>query len=106
MFNLDAITDENNKDHNKKWPYKMLIIAPSGSGKTNALLNVIGMIYLCAKDLGEPTYKLLIKKREDPGIKNVNNPSAFIDHSNTMDDVRNNIDNYNPKKEEQNFNCL
>ena len=37
MFNLDAITNENNKDH-KKWPYRMLIIGPSGSGKTNALL--------------------------------------------------------------------
>ena len=39
MFNLDAITNENSKDDNKKWPYRMLIIVPSGSGKTNALLN-------------------------------------------------------------------
>ena len=41
MFDLDAITNENNKDHNKKWPYRVLIIGPSGSGKTNALLNLI-----------------------------------------------------------------
>ena len=47
MFNLDAITNENNKDHNKKWPYisdnpyMMLITGSSGSGKTNALLNLI-----------------------------------------------------------------
>ena len=41
MFNLDAVTNENNKDDNKKWPYRMLIIGPSGSGKTNALLNLI-----------------------------------------------------------------
>ena len=41
MFILNAITNENNKEHNKKWPYRMLIIGPSGSGKTNALLNVI-----------------------------------------------------------------
>ena len=39
MFNLDAITNENNKDHNKKWlyiqdhPYRMLIIGVSGSKK-------------------------------------------------------------------------
>ena len=41
MFNLDAITNENNTDHNKNWPYTMLITGPSGSGKTNALLTLI-----------------------------------------------------------------
>ena len=41
MFNLDAITNEYNKDDNKKWLYRMLIIGPSGSGKINALLNLI-----------------------------------------------------------------
>ena len=41
MFNLDAITNENNKDDNKKWPYKMLLIRPFGSERTNALLNLI-----------------------------------------------------------------
>ena len=47
MFNLDDITNENNKEHNKKWPftpdhpYTILIIGGSESGKTNALLNLI-----------------------------------------------------------------
>ena len=41
MFSLNATTNENNKDHNKKWPYRMLIIGPSGSRKTSALLNLI-----------------------------------------------------------------
>ena len=47
MSNLDSITNENDEDHNKKWPYipdnpcRMLIIEVSGSGKTNALLNLI-----------------------------------------------------------------
>ena len=47
MFNLDNITNENNEDHNKKWPYipdhpyRMLIIGGSGSEKTNTLLNLI-----------------------------------------------------------------
>ena len=47
MFNLDDITHENNKDHNKiqpyipDHPYRMLIIGGSGLGKTNALLNLI-----------------------------------------------------------------
>ena len=51
-----------------------------------------------AKDLSEPKYGYLIKKREDAGIKNVNNPNAFIVCSNTMDDVYEDIDNYNPKR--------
>ena len=104
MFYLDTITNENNKYHNKKWPYRMLIIGPSGSEKTNALLNLIqqqdtddliGKIYLYAKDLSEPQFQFLIKKRDDVGIKHSNNPSAFIEYSNTMDDVYNNIDDYN-----------
>ena len=41
IFNLDAITNKNNKDDDKKWPYRMLIIGPSSSGKTNTLLNLI-----------------------------------------------------------------
>ena len=66
MFNFDNITS---KDNNKTWPYRALMIGPSGSGKTNCLLNliqqnnnVIGKIYLYAKDLEEPKYQLLIKK--------------------------------------------
>ena len=84
----------------------MLIIAPCGSGKTNALLNLIqkdddnfiNKIYLYAKDLDEPKYQFLIQKRENAGIKNLIDPSAFIEYSNTMDDVYNNIDDYNPKR--------
>ena len=41
LFNLHVTTNENNKDDDKNWPYKMLIIRPSGSGKINALLNLI-----------------------------------------------------------------
>ena len=38
----------------------------------------------------------MIKKREDVLIKHVNNPNAFIEYSNTMDDVDENINDYNP----------
>ena len=47
MINLESITNENNKKHNEKWPYipdypyRILIIGGSGSGKTNTLLNLI-----------------------------------------------------------------
>ena len=46
MFTLYYITNENNEDHNKKWPYvpdhpyRMLTIGDSGSGKTNAFFNL------------------------------------------------------------------
>ena len=37
----------------------------------------------------------MIKKRENAGIKHNNNPNAFIECSNTMDDVYKNTDDYN-----------
>ena len=89
----------------KTWPYRMLIIGPSGSGKTNALLNliqqdnnIIDKIYLYAKDLEEPKYQFLIEKRENSGIKNLNDLNAFIEYSSTKDDIYNNIDDYNTKR--------
>ena len=51
-----------------------------------------------AKDLNEPKYQFLIKKREDAGIKNLDDSSTFIEYSNTMDDIYKNIDDYNPKR--------
>ena len=107
MINLDSITNENNKKHNEKWPYipdhlyRIIIIGGSGSGKRNALINLINeqngidKIYLYPRDLSEPKYENLIKEREDAGIKHLNNPNTFIECSNTMDDVYENINDYN-----------
>ena len=107
MFNSDDITNKNNKDDDRKWPYIMLIIKPSGSGKTNALLNLIRIpnndspidkISLYAKGLSEPKYQLLIERPENADIKNYNDPSAFIEYSNTVDDVYNNINGYSTRR--------
>ena len=99
MFNLDNIANVNNKAHSKKWPfipdhpYRVMIIGGFGSGKTNALLNLIkeqvdiDKIYLYAKDLSKLTHGFLIKKLEDAGTKQLNDPNAFIACSNTMDDI-------------------
>ena len=48
--------------------------------------------------MNEPKYEFLIKKLEDAGIKHFNGPNAFIECSNTMNDVYNNIDDYNPSR--------
>ena len=61
----------------------MLIIGGSGSRTTNALLNLVkeqddvDKIYLYAKDLSDPKYEFLIKKREDVGIKYLNDLTQF-----------------------------
>ena len=51
-----------------------------------------------AKDLSEPKYEYLIRKRKNAAIKNVNDSKAFIEFSNTMNGVYISIDNYNPKR--------
>ena len=80
MFNLNDITNKNNKEHNEKWSYipdypcRILISDGSGSAKTNPWLNLIkkqdhiDKIYLYAKDLSEPKDKFLIQKRANTGI--------------------------------------
>ena len=52
-----------------------------------------------AKDLSKPKYEFLIKKREDTGIKLLNDSNVFIECSNTIDDVYENIDDYNANRE-------
>ena len=85
----------------------MLIIGPSGSGKSNTVLHLINdlhptdKIYLYAKDLHEPKYEYLINKREQVGIKNLNDPHAFIEYSDDMNDVFDDINNYNKNRDKK-----
>ena len=88
----------------------MLIIGPSGSGKKNTLLNLINKfhsidkIYLYAKDTDEEKCQHLINKREEMGIKNLNEAHAFIEYSNDMNDVLENINNYNKNRDKESIN--
>ena len=65
-------------------PYRILIIGGSGSGKTNALLNLmenqpdIDKIYLYAKDRYEAKYQYSINIRESVGLNRFNDPKAFF----------------------------
>ena len=107
MLNLDNIVSNKNENKNNDWPFRLLIIGPSGSGKTNVLLHLINnlhpidKIYLYAKDLHEPKYGYLINKREQTGIKNLNDPHAFIEYSDDMDDVLYDINNCNKNRDKK-----
>ena len=98
-------------NHNPNWPYipdhpyKILITGGSRSGKTNVLLNLIkhqrpdiDKFYLCDDDPFKLKYQLLINRREKVGIEHLKNKKAFIDYSQTIDDVYENLEDYNPTK--------
>ena len=59
----------------------------------------IDKIYLYAKDPYEAKYQFLINKKKSAGVKYFNDPKAFIEYSNDMQDVYENIDEYNLDKE-------
>ena len=112
MINFDYYTNENKTKHNLKWSYipdhlcRILIIRVSGSGRTNALLNLINnqpdidKMYLYAKDPYESKYQYSIKKREKVGLKHYDNPKSFIEYSNNMQDIYKNMkeDNFGQKR--------
>ena len=111
MIDFDDYANDNKTEHNSKWPYipdhpyRILIIGGSGSEKANALLNLINnqpdidKIYLYAKDPYEAKYQFLINsKRESTGLKHFNDLRAFIEYSNDMQDVYQDIDEYNVDK--------
>ena len=108
MKNYDQSIEIN---HNKNWPYipdhlyRILITGGSGSVKTTVLLNLIknqlpdiDKIYLYAIDPFKSKYQLLVNGREKVGIESLKNPKAFMDYSQTIDDVYENLKDYNPTK--------
>ena len=109
MLNFDNIVSNTKKSssENNAWPFRMLIIGPSGSGKTNILLHLIDKFHpidkidLYGKDTDEDKYQYLINKREQVGIKNLNDPHAFIEYSNGMNDVLEDINNYNKNRDKK-----
>ena len=107
MLNLDDIVSNKKENKDNNWPFRMLIIGPSGSGKTNTLLHLINnfhpidKICLYVKDTDEKKYQYLTNKREQAGIKNLNDPHAFLEYSNDMDDALDDINNYNKNRDKK-----
>ena len=79
MINLEDVTTGNIKKYNQNWaqisgiPYRILMIGGSGSGKTNALIDLIkkqddvnysfiDKIYWYVEDVDEIKYQYLMKK--------------------------------------------
>ena len=56
----------------------------------------IDKIYIYVKDLHETKYQLLINKHKSAGLKHTNYSKAFIEYSNDMYDIYENIEEYNP----------
>ena len=110
MINFDDVTNEDTKRHNQNWPqipdhpYRILITAGSGSGKTNSLFYLIihqlniDKIYSYTKDPYEAKYQFLINKRQSADVKHLNDSKAFIEYSNDISDIYKNIEEYNPNK--------
>ena len=107
MLNLDNIVSNKKENKDNNWPFRMLTIGPSGSGKTNTLFHLINnlhpvdKIYLYAKDIHEPKYEYLISKREQTGIKNLDDPKAFIEYSDDKNDVLDDINNYDKNRDKK-----
>ena len=49
----------------------------------------------------ESKYEYLINKREQAGIKNLNDPNAFIEYSDDMNDVLDDINDYNKNRDKK-----
>ena len=107
MIKFDDYINENKSEYNLKWPYipdhpyRILIKGDLGSGKANALLNLINnqpdidKIYLYAEDPYGAKYEVLVNKRESIRLKHFDDRKAFIEYSNDMQDIYKNIEEYN-----------
>ena len=115
MFNFDYITKKITKQHNQNGseilhhPCKILKNGSSGSEKTINLINLdlknhepdIDKKKIYAKDLYEVKYKSLINKKENKGLKYLNDSKTFIEYSNGMYDIYKNTKEYNPNKKQK-----
>ena len=113
MINFDDAIKENIKKSDSNWseipdqPCRILIDGGSGSGKTITLLNLVNhepdidKIILYVKDPYEVRYQFLINKRKSKGSKHFYDTKVFIEYSNNMDNIYENIEEYKPNKKRE-----
>ena len=111
MIEFDYFTKGNRKKHNPNWrhipdhPFRLLIIGGLESRKTNTFLNLIShqsdidKIYLSTKDPFEAKYQLSTNKCEGAGLKHCSDFIVFIEYSNYIYDIYENIEKYKPDQE-------
>ena len=58
----------------------------------------IEKIYLYVKNALKTKYQMLVTRREKAGTENLKTPKAFIDYSRKIDDVCENLEDYNLTK--------
>ena len=81
-----------------------MIADDSGSGKTNALLNLIShqpdidKVHLHTKDPYEAKQQFSINKPEKVHLRNFDDPKAFIKYSNNLDNIYETSVAFNPNK--------
>ena len=107
MIKLDHITEKDIKEYNPSWPeipdhsYRILIVRGSGSGKINALLNLIIIqsdidnIYVSAKDPCDANHQQPINEKKNAGLKHFNYSIVFIQNSSNIDGTDKSIEEYN-----------
>ena len=97
MLNLDNIVSNKNTSSSKdnNCPFRLSLLHLINN------LHPIDKIYLYAKDIQEPKYEYLINKREEARIKNLNDPQAFVEYSDDMNDVLDDINNYNKNRDKK-----
>ena len=109
MINFDDVIKEETEQNNPNWsqipdhPYRILTIRSFGSKKT-FLINLLSQqpdtdkIYLYSKDLYKSKYEFLINKRENTGLKHLNDSKALLEYSNDMDNIYRKTEEYNRNK--------
>ena len=109
MINFDDVIKEETEENNPNWsqipdhPYRILTIRSFGSEKT-FLINLLSQqpdtdkIYLYSKDLYKSKYEFLINKRENTGLKHLNDSKALLEYSNDMDNIYRKTEEYNRNK--------
>ena len=104
-YKLVEINHNANRSYIRDHPYRVLIIGGLGSSQTNTLLKLIkhqreniDKTYLYVKDPFKSKYQLLINGREKLGTTTIKIPKGFIDYSQTIDDIYENLKDYNPRK--------